>query len=192
MGVALLWKFHYYICDREFSVITDHQPLTKLLSSNPTARIQRWLLQLQPYNYIIKYDSGYMNASDVVSRNPLPIGTNAVSKDTEHFIYNIIDAVPLSVSLDEIKIEKLWNPDLCSIIRSVNTNLWGKKILPTCYRVRNDLIVKNSILLKSNRLVIPKLSRKRIIDIAHQHNLGIVKTKELLTEGNTDIFWGWR
>ena len=108
MGVALLWKFHCYIYDREFSVITDHQPLTKLLSSNPTARIQRWLLQLQPYNYIIKCDSGYMNASDVVSRNPLPIGTNTVSKDTEHFIYNIIsDAVPLSVSLDEIKSEKL-------------------------------------------------------------------------------------
>ena len=49
-----------------------------------------------------------MNASNVVSRNPLPIGTNTVSKDTEHFIYNIIsDAVPLSVSLDEIKSEKL-------------------------------------------------------------------------------------
>ena len=42
--------------------------------------------------------------------------------------------------------------------------------------------MKNSILLKSNRLVIPKLLRKRILDIAHQHHLGIVKTKRLLRE----------
>ena len=48
------------------------------------------LLKLQPYNYIIKYEPGYMNASDALSRNPLPSDVNAVSEDTEHFINNII------------------------------------------------------------------------------------------------------
>ena len=80
------------------------------------------LLKLQPYNYIIKYEPGYMNASDVLSRNPSPSDKNTVSEDTEHFINNIIsDAVPLSVSLDEIKSETLSEPDLCSIIQCVNT-----------------------------------------------------------------------
>ena len=75
-----------------------------------------------------------MNASDVLSRNPLPSDTNTVSDDTEHFINNIIsDAVPLSVSLDEIKSETLSDPDLCSIIHSVYTNFWDKKILPAFY-----------------------------------------------------------
>ena len=48
-----LQKFHYYIHDTEFTVITDHKPLTILLSSkgNPTPRIQGWLLKLQPYKY---------------------------------------------------------------------------------------------------------------------------------------------
>ena len=81
--------------------------MTKLLSNrgNPTPRIQRWLLQFQPYNYIIKYEPGYMNASDVLSKSPLPNDTNTVSKDIKHFINNIIsDAVPLSVSLDEIRV----------------------------------------------------------------------------------------
>ena len=125
----MLQKFHYYIYDREFTVNTDHQPLTKLLSSrgNPTPRIQRWLLQLQPYSYIIKYEPGYMNASDVLSRNPLPSDTNTVREDTEHFNNNIISD---AVSLDEIKRETLSDHDLCSIIQSVNTNFWDKKILP--------------------------------------------------------------
>ena len=29
----MLQTFHYYTYDREFAVITDHQPLTKLFSS---------------------------------------------------------------------------------------------------------------------------------------------------------------
>ena len=79
-----------------------------------------------------------MNASDVLSKNPLPNDTNTVSKDMEHFINNIIsDAVPLSVSLDEIKSETLSDPDLCSIIQSVNTNFWDKETLPAFCRVRN-------------------------------------------------------
>ena len=88
-----------------------------------------------------------MNASDVLSRNPLLSDTNTVSEDTKHFINNIIsDAVPLSIALDEIKSETL-DPDLCLIIRSVNTNFWDKKMLPAFYRVRSYFIVKNLILL---------------------------------------------
>ena len=42
-----------------------------------------------------------MNGSDILSRNPLPTGTNPVSEGTEHFINNIIsDPVSLSASLD--------------------------------------------------------------------------------------------
>ena len=72
-----------------------------------------------------------MNASDVLSRNALPSDTNTVREDTEHFNNNIIsDAVSLLVSLEEIKSETLSDHDLCSIIQSVNTNFWDKKILP--------------------------------------------------------------
>ena len=55
-----------------------------------------------------------MNASDVLSRNPLSTDINTLNKDTEHFINNIIsDVVPLSVSLDEIKSKTLSDLDLC-------------------------------------------------------------------------------
>ena len=78
--------------------------------------------------------TGYMNASDVLSRNPLPSDTSTVREDTEHFINSIIsDAVLLSVSLDEIKSETS-DPDLCSVIQSVNTNFWDKKLLPALPR----------------------------------------------------------
>lgn len=107
-----------------------------------------------------------MNASDVLSRNPLPGDTSTVSEDTDYFINCIIqDAVPLSVSLDEIKSTTLSDPDLCSVIQSVNTSFWDKDSLPEFRRVRNDFNIKEPVLLKSNHLVIPKLLRQKILDM---------------------------
>ena len=56
--------------------------------------------------------------------------------DTEHFINIISDAVPLSVSLDEIKSETLSDLELCSIIQSVNTDFWDKKTLQEFYKIK--------------------------------------------------------
>ena len=48
-ALAVVWlfqHFHYYVYDNKITIITDHKPLEKLISStsNPTPRIQRWLL----------------------------------------------------------------------------------------------------------------------------------------------------
>ena len=45
--------FHYYVYDRHFDIETDHKSLVKILSNNsdPSLRIQRWLLKLQSYKY---------------------------------------------------------------------------------------------------------------------------------------------
>ena len=75
-SLAVLWgiqKFHYYVYDRKFTVVTDQKPLEKILSSrgNPTPIIQRWMLKMQPYKFKLKYEPGKTNASDVLSRSPL-------------------------------------------------------------------------------------------------------------------------
>ena len=48
----------------------------------------------------------------------------------------ISDAVPLSVSLDEIKSETLSDLELCSIIQSANKDFWDKKILQEFYKIK--------------------------------------------------------
>ena len=67
--LAAFWltqKLHYYFYDREFTIVTDHKPLEKLLSSSgsPTPRLQRWLLKMQPYKFTVQYEPGHKNASD--------------------------------------------------------------------------------------------------------------------------------
>ena len=56
-------QFHAYICGREFILFTDHKPLLTLLgehkaiSTQASARIQRWTLTLAVYKYIIEFRS---------------------------------------------------------------------------------------------------------------------------------------
>ena len=56
-------RFHSYICGREFILFTDHKPLLTLLgehkaiSTQASARIQRWALTLAAYKYVIEFRS---------------------------------------------------------------------------------------------------------------------------------------
>ena len=54
-SLAVVWScqhFHYYVYDNKTTILTDHKALEKLLSStsNPTPRIQKWILRLQAYD----------------------------------------------------------------------------------------------------------------------------------------------
>ena len=57
-------KFHQYLYGRQFTLMTDHRPLCKLLGSNQgvpslaAARMQRWALILSAYQYVLKYTPG--------------------------------------------------------------------------------------------------------------------------------------
>ena len=73
-------KFHQYIYDRHFSLVTDHKPLESLFNEKKAtqlmaaARIQRWALTLATYSYPIEYKPGPEHANaDALSRLPLPV-----------------------------------------------------------------------------------------------------------------------
>ncbi|XP_075539754.1 uncharacterized protein LOC142574591 [Dermacentor variabilis] len=70
-------KLRDYLLGREFTLVTDHQPLLGLLKSDkqtPTmaaARIQRWALHLGAYRYRLQYAPGrQMLNADALSRLP--------------------------------------------------------------------------------------------------------------------------
>ena len=76
------------------------------------------------------------------------------------------------------------------MIKCVKSGNWDKsyqnKTVDTFSRLKHELTVakvqQGEILLHDNRLVIPKDLQSKVIAIAHQSHLGIVKTKQLLRE----------
>lgn len=61
----------------------------------------------------------------------------------------------------------------------------GKKQEKTWKCILDEISVKNGILLRGDRLIVPKTLRNKIIEEAHKGHLGIIKTKNRLR----DCFW---
>ena len=71
--------FHRYLLGRHFTIVPDHKSLQHLFSEShvtpplASACVQRWLLTLGAYDYIIQYKPGKDNSNaDILSRLPLP------------------------------------------------------------------------------------------------------------------------
>ena len=200
-ALSIVWAiehFRLYLYGHYFTLISDHQALEIIFNnpkSKPPARILRWQLRLQDYNFKVVYKSGKYNISDYLSRHPNNdqlIADNSRQQDiAECYVNYLIDSnVPKSMTLKEICLSTNNDPELQKVIQCVKSGSWDKsyqnKTVYTFCRLRHELTVAKvqhgEILLHDKRLVIPKDLQSRVVKIAHQSHLGIVKTKQLLRE----------
>jgi hypothetical protein len=87
-------------------IVTDHKPLVTLFnnpSSKPSARIERWLLDLQQYRFTVEYRPGVSNPADYSSRHPMgdPESRKYEDEAEEHIAFVAKNAVPKAVTLSE-------------------------------------------------------------------------------------------
>ena len=71
--LAVVWAcktFDLYILGKKFNLVMDHKPLQTIYGprSKPSARIERWVLRLQPYDFNVIYIRGANNIADPLSR----------------------------------------------------------------------------------------------------------------------------
>ena len=71
--LALVWaceRLTIYVSGQHFKLETDHKPLERIYSttSKPCARIKRWVLRLQLYDFKVVYRPGKANITDTLSR----------------------------------------------------------------------------------------------------------------------------
>ena len=101
--LALKWsvteKFHDYLYGNSFTVVTDNNPMTYVLT---TAKLDatghRWIAALSSYNFNIVYRPGTTNAdADALSRLPELLGrnnTSNISTDSVKAICNLQPTQP--------------------------------------------------------------------------------------------------
>ena len=98
------------------------------------------------------------------------------------------NAVPKTITLSEIESAIAKDATFQAVMSAVKSGCWDKapdvppSELSRYKQGKGQLTFTNTVLLKSDRLVIPAVLHERIINIAHEGYLRIVKTKAILRE----------
>ena len=177
-------KFHSYLYGRQFTLVTDHKPLTTVLGpkhgipSMAAARLQRWALLLSAYSYNIEFKRTKDHANaDGLSR--LPLGKRHPPSTQSAFVIGQIQALP--VSAKDLARATRQDPLLAKIhgfIRDGWPPSTTEEYQPFRDRQR-ELSTEGQIVLWGNRVIIPGKLRPAILEELHRNHPGITRMKGL-------------
>ena len=202
-ALAIVWameRLHLYLHGAKFTLYTDCKPIEMILSnpkSKPPARIERWNLRIQDFDFNFVYTSGANNASDFLSRQPISRDVDHTQEDAAENYVNFLTthAVPKAMTLQEIKDATKKDKTLEGLAKIIREQLWDSKPkwhelntdnddIRKYINVRDELTINDEadIVLRGSRIVIPRSLQHRAISIAHEGHQGLVKTKQLIRE----------
>jgi hypothetical protein len=133
-ALAVVWsceRFHVYLNGRQFELWTDHKPLECVYSarSRPSARIDRWVLRLQPYSFTVKFMPGHLNVADSLSRLK-KIGemkSRSIAEDYVSFVAKT--AIPRAMNSREIEEAPSCDEELMTVRQCIEIGNWDS---PKC------------------------------------------------------------
>ncbi|CAC5368427.1 unnamed protein product [Mytilus coruscus] len=178
-ALGLVWAcepFHVYLFGKEFQLLTDHKPLEFIFSpkSKPCARVERWVLRMQTYHYVVKHIPGAKNIADSLSRL---LSTNEQKPEynkTEEYLRMIVDeAIPVAMNIREIE-ESSENDDEFNEIRTF----------------KSELCALANLIIRGTRIAVPSKLRERILQLAHEGEI-LQDLNQSKVYSKLDIKWAF-
>ena len=153
-----------------------------------SARIQRWALTLNTYDYTIAYKPREQNANaDLLSRLPLPEMVSEVPLPGEMvLLMETLQTAP--VTAKQIKQWTARDPVLSRVKRFVEKGWKDTKedVLKPYASRRDKLSIQDSCLLWGSRVVIPAVARDKVLDELHDGHPDISRMKSL---ARSAVWW---
>ena len=182
-------KFESYLYGRKFKMETHHKPLESILKKSLLSapkRLQRMMLHLQNFDFEGEYKKGtLLHLTDTLSRAYLPHGQVKCSKEDVFLMGNVRSPV-------EQGIESVHALSFVSISPQGGQTGWPdtKEEVPFSvqgyFHFKDELSVQDGLVLKGERLVVPKSMSEEIKQKLHQSHLGI---QGCLRRGRDVVYW---
>lgn len=181
-------RLEMYLRGLRFYLLTDHQPLKVLFGTKqkPCRRIERCALRLQSFRFRIVHIAGKANIADPLSRLPEFQECTTYDEYGESMLLAIVETARLeALTMGDIVNYTLKDEELVAVKKALISGQWTdaiKRYVP----FRNELMAVNEIIVRGERLVIPKNLRKKVLEIAHIGHPGIERTKQRL---RAKVWW---
>ena len=129
------------------------------VNSKPSARIERWVLHLQPYSFSVVYKPGKDNPADFLSRHPSSesISRQAVMAD-EYVRLLALSAIPKAMTISDIQKATDTDKTMQSLRAAIRHNKWDCYLINPFQAIKDELIVApQNIVLRGSQIAVPEL-----------------------------------
>ena len=194
-ALSIVWaceRLHMYLIGIEFELLTDHKPLQFIFSPNskPCARVERWMLRLQPYKYKVRHYPGHTNIADALSRlvpeTSVPKGKCDFLNTEEYVKWVATEATPIAMSTKTIEQESKNDKELKEIQILLRTGRWHELSNKSYLPIKHELASLGYLVLRGTRILVPKTLREDILSLGHEGHPGIVLMKQRL---RSKVWW---
>jgi transposase InsO family protein len=178
--VFALKQFRHFLYGYHFLLISDHKSLKQVLNkATPSARITRWSLALQEFDYQVSHIEGKRNVvADYLSRPALMSITN---------------------STQERKFETLWNPDIWRLHQASDAFCNSLKHTLAMTKSRHGFFEEDGMYLQEHapgeaRVVVPRTLIPEVLALMHAHpSAGHPGIRRTMKRVEQEFFWpNWR
>lgn len=180
--VEAVVKLRNYLLGIKFRIITDHCALCLVFKNKSTnSRLNRWRWILQEFDFEVIYTKGTMHSDvDCLSRSPINDEIDDFLDDRVMTTYCTAAAVGLATQATPVNRNE-WR-------EIQNTDEEAKKFATKAKHRRDGYKYVEGLLYKNNRLYVPELKRKSLLEASHNSPIaahGGIKA----TLSRLDAFW---
>ncbi|XP_055615315.1 uncharacterized protein K02A2.6-like [Toxorhynchites rutilus septentrionalis] len=174
-ALALVWaveRFSVYLLGRKFELETDHKPLEAIFkpTSRPCSRIERWVLRLQSFSFVVKYRKGINNVADPFSRLVEEQPPKEFDAESKFMVLAVLESAAIDVQLLEERSSA--DATLGAVKQCLHTGNWDIQLVKPFTPFKNELGFIGDLVVRGNKLVVPDCLRQRMLDLAHEGHPG--------------------
>ena len=189
-------KFHSFVYGRNFIVESDHKPLENIfrkpLSECPP-RLGRFILQLQKYDFVVKYQPGRNQyLSDTLSRLNLSETSETLVPEVELNEISLNSHLPVSPEKYKQYQEETLKDRQLQTLKAIVEHGWPEQKVDVPEEIkifwpfRHEISCIDNLMFKGWKLIIPQTLRSEMLKLVHESHLGVVKCK---TRAREFMYW---